>query len=113
MQAMKVALVSAPYLLTPRLVRQQDDMDAFMDTFDTAVTVTEETFDRWAVRNDVRVCQFDTQDYMLMSFMGMSTHMKEPFNRGDLLDAAYFLGCIFYGSEEGYLEWYMDLHATL
>lgn len=56
------------------------------------------------MQNDIKQCVFDTQDYMLMSFIGLSTHMKDPFNRADLLDAVYFLRCLFHGSEESYLE---------
>lgn len=106
MQAMRIYPETA--YMRPHLLRQ-DDMDAFMDTFDSAITVSAESFDKWCMRNDVRQCKFDCQDYMLMSFMGLSTHMKDPFNRADLLEAAYFLGCLFHGSEEGYLEWYETL----
>lgn len=46
------------------LGKQEDDIDAFMATFDQAVTVSNEEWDVWAKRNRVEERKVEDKDYM-------------------------------------------------
>lgn len=86
------------------LVSPTDDIDTFMDTFDQAVTVSEEEkWEVWARRNRVDQREVLSQDDLMCSFLGLSKYLKDPSNKGDLIDATYMVGCFNHGGETEYL----------
>jgi hypothetical protein len=86
------------------LVSPTDDMNTFMDTFDQAITVSEEEeWEVWAKRNRVDQREVKSEDNLLCTFLGMSKYLKDPNNKGDLIEATYMVGCFNHGGETEYL----------
>ncbi len=87
-----------------------DEMDAFMDTFDQAITVSAEPWDVWARRNKVDQRETISQDYLMMAFLGFSSWINQRdaqgkrFNKVDFLDSTYLVSCHHHGTEEEYLD---------
>lgn len=92
-------------MIRPIVLVQADDMHAFMTTFDQAVTVSEEeSWEVWARRNRVDQREVLSQDDLLCTFIGLSKYLKDPSNKGDLIDATYTVGCHNHGGEKEYLD---------
>lgn len=86
------------------LVSPTDDMDAFMDTFDQTMTVSEEEkWEVWARRNRVDQREVESQNYLLCTFLGLSKYLKDPFNKIGLIEATYMVACYNHGGETEYL----------
>jgi len=80
------------------------DMCGFMDTFDLAVTVSDEGWEKWVQRNKILPLKVTDEKAMMISYLGLSPYMKDPFNRVALIEGAYDVSCHVHGSEKKYLE---------
>lgn len=96
--------VSRHSVIRPVDIFSMSDMDAFMETFDQAVTVGEDGWDMWVKRHGVDVREVGSEDALLVCHLGLSPYLKDPFNRGDLIEATHLVSSITHGSEQDYLD---------
>jgi len=88
----------------PTSVRRTD-MDGFMNTFDQAVTAGEHNnWEVWAKRNKVDQREVGCEEALMVCFLGMSPHIRDPFNRCGLVEATYQVHCHSHGGEAEYLD---------
>lgn len=91
-------------MIRPVMLISPTDMDTFMDTFDQAITVSEEEpWEVWARRNRVDQREVASQGNLLCTFLGLSKYLKDPSNKVDLIEATYMVGCYNHGGETEYL----------
>jgi len=77
--------------------------EAFMDTFDQAVTpsATPEPFDSWAEWFGVEVWNVGTEGDIMMGLLAMCPFFQEPSLRAEV---RYDINAHMFGSEESYLN---------
>jgi hypothetical protein len=87
------------------LCEEEDDMVGFMDSFESAVTVPEgESFEAWCKRNRVESRQVEDEEYLMMSFLGLSPYIKSEWNRIGQIESTYSVATHLHGGEQEYLD---------
>jgi len=84
----------------------EDEMDLnFMDTFDHTVTQGDMEWGKWARQNrvDERVIM-GGEHFLLMTFLGFSSYIKNDWNRADRIDSIYFVECELHNGESEYID---------
>ncbi len=81
------------------------DIDLFMESFEEANTLPDkwEEWEGFLIRNRVEEHLLHGEGMMLLVFMSTSPHLKDPFNRADLLSFKYDNNCNIHGGEDAYI----------
>lgn len=106
MQALTVnRSVSHLALIRDIFKEESEEEDAFMRTFDQAVTVGEgEEWLDWAARNMVDERLVRDHEMMLLSFLRLSPFLMNPYNRVERMDAQEEVRNFLVGEDSEYTD---------
>lgn len=82
----------------------KDEMDDFMATFDQEVTVDASGWDKWSKRNNVDQRAVESENFLMMAFLGLSPWLTPADNRAELIESTHEVQSHLHEGEQEYID---------